>query len=111
MELKWRSKMNFFCIISIIREKQESESSGRCNHSGGQYERAKKFDADKPGFKPDETVPTSEEIYKCGGFSFMQYESQFAGTAKNTAMTLQTENLERDLRKHSQQPRAIRVFE
>ncbi len=61
-------------------------------------ERAKKFYSDKLGFKPEETEPTGVVIYKSGGSSFLLYESQFAGTAKNTAVTFQTDNVERDVR-------------
>ncbi len=61
-------------------------------------ERAKKFYTEKLGFKPNETVPTGEVIFKSGGSSFLLYESKFAGTAKSTAMTFQTDNLEREMR-------------
>ncbi len=61
-------------------------------------ERAKKFYAEKLGFKPLETEPTGEVVYKSGDSSFLLYESQFAGTAKSTAMTFETDNLERDMR-------------
>ncbi len=61
-------------------------------------ERAKKFYTEKLGFKPEETVPTGEIVFKSGVSSFLLYPSQYAGTAKNTAMTFQTDNLERDVR-------------
>ncbi len=61
-------------------------------------DRAKKFYSEKLGFKPAETAPTGEVIYKSGGSSFLLYESQFAGTAKSTAITFQTDNLESDMR-------------
>ncbi len=61
-------------------------------------ERAKKFYAEKLGFKPLETEPAGEVIYKSGDSSFFLYESQFAGTAKSTAMTFETDNLEREMR-------------
>ncbi len=61
-------------------------------------ERAKKFYSEKLGFKALETEPTGEVTYKSGDSSFFLYESQFAGTAKNTAMTFETDNLERDMR-------------
>lgn len=61
-------------------------------------DRAKKFYAEKLGFKPQETMPTGEVIYKSGDSSFFLYQSQYAGTAKNTAITFETDNLERDMR-------------
>ncbi len=61
-------------------------------------ERAKKFYSEKLGFKPDESEPTGVVSYKSGDSTFLLYESQYAGTAKSTAMTFQTDNLERDMR-------------
>jgi len=60
-------------------------------------ERAKKFYADKLGLQPDESLPTGEVIYMLNGFPFTIYQSQFAGTAKNTAMGIETDDLERDM--------------
>ena len=37
------------------------------------------------------------DLYDFGGTIVMMYESQFAGTAKNTALNLITENLDRDM--------------
>jgi len=61
-------------------------------------ERAKKFYAEKLGLEPDETTPTGDLIFKCNGSSFFLYTSQYAGTAKNTAVTFETDNLDRDMR-------------
>jgi catechol 2,3-dioxygenase-like lactoylglutathione lyase family enzyme len=61
-------------------------------------ERAKKFYDEKLGLQPAETTQTGEVIYRCNGSSFFLYSTQYAGTAKNTAMTFQTDDLERDMR-------------
>jgi len=37
------------------------------------------------------------DFYVIGGIPVMLYETQFAGTAKNTALSLLTEDLERDM--------------
>ncbi len=61
-------------------------------------ERAKKVYGEKLGLKVEETEPTGEVKYKSGNSTFLLYESQFAGTAKSTAMTFETDNLDRDMR-------------
>jgi catechol 2,3-dioxygenase-like lactoylglutathione lyase family enzyme len=61
-------------------------------------DRAKKFYADKLGLQPDEVMPTGEVIFKVNKSSLLLYTSQYAGTAKNTAATFETDNLERDMR-------------
>jgi catechol 2,3-dioxygenase-like lactoylglutathione lyase family enzyme len=61
-------------------------------------ERAKKFYADKLGMKPDETYPDGSLFYHCRESSFLVYPSQYAGTAKNTALGFQTDNLDREVK-------------
>ena len=61
-------------------------------------ERAKKFYADKLGLQPAETSSMGDLYYKCNGSMFTLYPSQYAGTAKNTAVGFETDDLERDMR-------------
>jgi catechol 2,3-dioxygenase-like lactoylglutathione lyase family enzyme len=59
-------------------------------------ERARKWWKDVFGLEP---VRTDEggDFYMVGGIPVMVYETQFAGTAKNTALSLLTDDLERDM--------------
>ena len=59
-------------------------------------ERARKWWKDVFGLEP---VRTDEggDFYMVGGIPVMVYERQFAGTAKNTALSLLTDDLERDM--------------
>jgi catechol 2,3-dioxygenase-like lactoylglutathione lyase family enzyme len=61
-------------------------------------ERAKKFYSEKLGLQPAEVLSTGDVIYKCNGSQFDLYPSQYAGTAKNTAVVFETDDLERDMR-------------
>jgi catechol 2,3-dioxygenase-like lactoylglutathione lyase family enzyme len=58
--------------------------------------RARKWWKDVFGLEP---IRTSEggDFYVIGGIPVMIYETQFAGTAKNTALSLMTDDLERDM--------------
>ena len=59
--------------------------------------RAKDFYRDKLGLEPSETVEDNL-VYRCGnGTSFLVYQTENAGTAKNTQMGWETDNLERDM--------------
>ncbi|RNB44112.1 VOC family protein [Agromyces tardus] len=59
-------------------------------------ERARKWWKDVFGLEP---VRTDEggDFYMVGGIPVMVYETQFARTAKNTALSLLTDDLERDM--------------
>jgi catechol 2,3-dioxygenase-like lactoylglutathione lyase family enzyme len=59
-------------------------------------ERARKWWKDVFGLEP---VRTDEggDFYMVGGIPVMVYETQFAGTAKNTALSVLTDDLERDM--------------
>jgi catechol 2,3-dioxygenase-like lactoylglutathione lyase family enzyme len=59
-------------------------------------ERARKWWKDVFGLEP---MRTSEggDFFMVGGIPVMVYETQFAGTAKNTAFTILTDDLERDM--------------
>jgi predicted enzyme related to lactoylglutathione lyase len=61
-------------------------------------ERAKKFYSDKLGLTPESVEPDGSLRYECGGTGFLVYQSQYAGTAKNTAVGFRTDNLEKDMR-------------
>ncbi len=58
-------------------------------------DRARKFYAEKLGLTPDTVQPDGSLYYKCKDSAFLVYPSQFAGTAKSTAIGFQTDNLER----------------
>ncbi|OAE00962.1 VOC family protein [Arthrobacter sp. OY3WO11] len=59
--------------------------------------RAKDFYRDKLGLEPSETIEDSL-MYRCGnGTSFLIYQTDNAGTAKNTQMGWETDNIERDM--------------
>ncbi len=58
--------------------------------------RSRKYWHDVLGHDP---VSSDEggDIYDVGGMGVLVYETQFAGTAKNTALNLITDNLDRDM--------------
>jgi catechol 2,3-dioxygenase-like lactoylglutathione lyase family enzyme len=58
--------------------------------------RARKYWHDVLGHEPTASNEGGD-IYDFGGTAVLIYQSDFAGTAKNTAMTLITENLDRDM--------------
>lgn len=55
--------------------------------------RARAFYRDTLGFEPEENDESSS-TYVVGGGRFLLYETSFAGTAKNTALSLETTDLE-----------------
>lgn len=60
--------------------------------------RAKDFYRDKLGLEPTESIDDENLMYRCGnGTSFLLYQTENAGTAKNTQMGWETGNLERDM--------------
>ena len=58
-------------------------------------ERAKKFYSEKLGLMPGMVQPDGSLFYKCKDSAFVVYPSQFAGTAKSTALGFQTDDIER----------------
>ena len=59
--------------------------------------RAKDFYRDKLGMEPAETVEDNL-LYRCGnGTSFLVYQTDNAGSAKNTQMGWDTDNLEAEM--------------
>jgi predicted enzyme related to lactoylglutathione lyase len=61
-------------------------------------ERARKFYEKTMGLKPDQNLPDGSIYYHCGDSSFVIYPSEFAGSAKNTALSFQTDNLENEVK-------------
>ena len=60
--------------------------------------RAKEFYRDKLGLEPSESDEEDNLIYRGGhGTSFLVYQTENAGTAKNTQMGWATDNLEREV--------------
>lgn len=60
--------------------------------------RAKEFYRDKLGLEPSESVMNDNLVYRCGnGTAFLLYQTDNAGTAKNTQMGWETDNLEREM--------------
>lgn len=65
--------------------------------------RAKSWYHDKLGLDPAEEHPTGTIYRLAGGTGFQLYETQFAGTAKNTAMFFTSDDVRgdmREMRKH-----------
>ncbi len=60
-------------------------------------ERARRFYSEKLGLNPDEVEPDGSLLYQCDGSGFIVYQSQYAGTAKNTAVGFRTDNLEKEM--------------
>ena len=58
--------------------------------------RARKWWKDVFGLEPVRT-DDGGDFYVIGGIPVMVYETQFAGTAQNTALSLLTDDLERDM--------------
>ena len=56
--------------------------------------RAKQFYADKLGLTPEKEDETHGLMYKSGGCWFYLYQTQFAGTAQNTAAAWKVDNVE-----------------
>ncbi|MEV7132581.1 VOC family protein [Arthrobacter sp. NPDC093128] len=60
--------------------------------------RAKEFYRDKLGLEPSESAEEDSLIYSGGhGTGFLVYQTENAGTAKNTQMGWTTDNLEREV--------------
>ncbi|MEO5994276.1 MAG: VOC family protein [Arthrobacter sp.] len=60
--------------------------------------RAKEFYRDKLGIEPDESMEDGSLRYSCGqGTRFLVYPTDNAGSAKNTQMGWETDNLEGEL--------------
>ena len=61
-------------------------------------ERARKFYSEKLGMNPEAVEPEGSLRYQCEGTGFLVYPSQYAGTAKNTAIGFRTDNIEHEMR-------------
>ena len=60
--------------------------------------RAKEFYRDKLGIEPSEILEEGGAMYSCGqGTRFLVYQTENAGTAKNTQMGWETDDLEREM--------------
>ncbi|GAC1514580.1 MAG: glyoxalase/bleomycin resistance/dioxygenase family protein [Pseudarthrobacter sp.] len=60
--------------------------------------RAKDFYRDKLGLESADALEEDSLLYKCGnGTSFLVYQTDNAGSAKNTQMGWETDNLEQEL--------------
>ncbi|SDP58314.1 hypothetical protein SAMN04487914_11855 [Arthrobacter sp. ok909] len=60
--------------------------------------RAKEFYRDKLGIEPSESMEEGSVMYSCGqGTRFLVYQTENAGTAKNTQLGWETDNLEREM--------------
>jgi catechol 2,3-dioxygenase-like lactoylglutathione lyase family enzyme len=59
-------------------------------------ERAREFYRDKLGLEPKRDM-RGALMYEAKGSKFLLYETQFAGTAQNTAMSWVTDDLEADM--------------
>ena len=60
--------------------------------------RAKEFYRDKLGIEPSESMEEGSVTYSCGqGTRFLVYQTDNAGTAKNTQLAWETDNLEREM--------------
>ncbi|MDP9343264.1 MAG: VOC family protein [Actinomycetota bacterium] len=58
-------------------------------------ERAKAWYRDKLGFTPAEEFPDGSANYKSGSSKFFLYPTQYAGTAQNTALGWDVDDLEK----------------
>lgn len=60
--------------------------------------RAKDFYRDKLGIEPSESMEEGTVMYNCGqGTRFLLYQTENAGTAKNTQLGWETDNLEAEM--------------
>ena len=60
--------------------------------------RAKEFYRDKLGIEPTDSMEEGSVTYSCGqGTRFLVYQTDNAGTAKNTQMGWETDNLESEM--------------
>jgi catechol 2,3-dioxygenase-like lactoylglutathione lyase family enzyme len=60
-------------------------------------QKARQWYEDKFGITPDEEVGDGL-LYNCQNSGFTVYQTQYAGTAKNTLMSFMSDNLDRDMR-------------
>jgi catechol 2,3-dioxygenase-like lactoylglutathione lyase family enzyme len=58
-------------------------------------ERAKAWYQEKLGFSPEETYPDGSARYRSGSSRFFLYPTQFAGTAQNTAVGWEVDDVEK----------------
>ena len=69
-----------------------------CAPGSKDISRAKDFYRDKLGMEPSESMEDDSVMYRCGnGTGFLIYQTENAGTAKNTQMGWETDNLEREM--------------
>jgi catechol 2,3-dioxygenase-like lactoylglutathione lyase family enzyme len=61
-------------------------------------ERARKFYADKLGLTQDRVEVDGSLFYQCKESAFLVYQTQYAGTAKNTAIGFRTDNIDREMK-------------
>lgn len=59
-------------------------------------ERARQWYADKLGFTPSGQMPGGY-LYDCENSGFALYETEYAGTAKNTALSFTAEDFDREI--------------
>lgn len=60
--------------------------------------RARDFYRDKLGLESSEAMDQYGLLYRCGkGTGFLVYQTDNAGTAKNTQMSWETDNIEREM--------------
>jgi len=61
-------------------------------------DRAREFYRDKLGFEPERTMADGGLVYRCGkGTSFLIYQTDNAGSAKNTQIGWATDDVQRDV--------------
>ena len=60
--------------------------------------RARDFYRDKLGMEPSDSMEDDSLVYNCGkGTSFLVYQTDNAGSAKNTQMGWEVDNLDREM--------------
>jgi catechol 2,3-dioxygenase-like lactoylglutathione lyase family enzyme len=59
-------------------------------------QRAKRWYADKLGLTPEQETPGGLN-YNCKNSGFLLYETEYAGTARNTTMGWRVDNLDREM--------------
>lgn len=61
-------------------------------------DRAREFYRDKLGFEPERTMPDGGLVYRCGkGTSFLIYQTDNAGSAKNTQIGWGVEDVKKEV--------------
>ncbi len=61
-------------------------------------ERAKRFYTEKLELTPERVEVDGSLFYDCNGTGFLVYQTQYAGTAKNTAVGFRTDNIDHEMR-------------